>query len=121
MPEDVAALLAELKLTEFGPALVNDGVKSVAGILKLKEDDLAEIGMPKVARRELLEAAAAAQARLDAAPLCIRILSVRCPLCVRSVSVRYPICDRSSVSARRVRSISASCWRLLPLRGEHAK
>ena len=63
VPADVAALLAGLKLTEFGPALVKDGVKTVASILKLTEGDLAEIGMPKVARRELLEAAAATQAR----------------------------------------------------------
>ena len=65
MPADVAALLARLELSEFGPPLVKDGLKRVADILELTEAELGEIGMPVIARQKLLDAAAtASQARL---------------------------------------------------------
>ena len=54
--DEVAALLTNLQLVKWGPALLKLGADEMLHLKQLEDDDLAEIGMPKLHRRTLLRA-----------------------------------------------------------------
>ena len=58
VPDDVAAFLAELKLSQYGSALVSElGMSVVSDFALLEEQDLQQVGMTMLERRMLLAAA----------------------------------------------------------------
>jgi clathrin heavy chain len=69
VPADLAALLAELSLSEFGPALVGTlGTRSLSAALFVHDADLVAIGMKPVERRSFLAAVAQSGGAGGAAP-----------------------------------------------------